>query len=67
MYKRHDGQILLFERPVFFGCIPLNPDNDKVKLAAILPWNQIEECYTASLSGSAVGQPAVSSGITVGA
>ena len=66
MYKRHDGQISLFERPAFFGGIPLNPENDWVKLAAILPWDQIEERYTASLSGSAVGQPAVSSRIAVG-
>ena len=66
MYKRHNGQISLYENPAFFGGIPLDPENDWVKLAAILPWDQIEERYAASLTGSTVGQPADSARIAVG-
>ena len=66
MYKRHNGQISLYENPAFFGGIPLDPENDWVRLAAILPWDQIEDRYAASLTGSAVGQPADSARIAVG-
>ncbi len=67
MYKRHTGQISLYENPAFFGDLPLNPENDWVKLAAILPWDQIEERYAATFTGSMVGQPADSARIAVGA
>ena len=66
MYKRHNGQISLYEDPAFFGGIPLNPENEWVRLAAILPWDQIEERYAASFTGSVVGQPADSARIAVG-
>lgn len=32
MYKRHSGQISLFDEPEFFGTIPLNPKNELMRL-----------------------------------
>ena len=66
MYKRHNGQISLYEEPAFFGGIPLDPENEWVRLAAILPWDEIEDRYAAALTGSTVGQPADSARIAVG-
>ena len=66
MYKRHNGQISLYEEPAFFGGILLDPENEWVRLAAILPWDEIEDRYAAALTGSTVGQPADSARIAVG-
>lgn len=66
MYKRHNGQISLYENPAFFGGIPLNPENEWVRLASVLPWDQIEEHYAAMFAGRTVGQPADSARIAVG-
>lgn len=45
MYKRHDGQISLFDEPEFFGTIPLNPKNEWVRLGKLIPWTEFEERY----------------------
>lgn len=37
MYKRHNGQLSLYESPEMFGGLPLNPENDWVKLGQMLP------------------------------
>ena len=37
MYKRHNGQISLFDAPEFFGTIPLNPKNEWVRLGKLIP------------------------------
>lgn len=38
MYKRKSNQISVFEDPTMFGGIPLNPENEWVKLAKLIPW-----------------------------
>jgi len=38
MYKRKLNQVSIFEDPAMFGGIALNPDNEWVKLATIIPW-----------------------------
>ena len=38
MYKRKLNQVSLFDNPAMFGGIALNPENEWVKLAGIIPW-----------------------------
>lgn len=38
MYKRKLNQVSIFDNPAMFGGIALNPENEWVKLAAIIPW-----------------------------
>lgn len=65
MYKRHLNQINLLDEPEYFGGIALDPDNEWVKLAKLIPWHQFEEEYASSfLSGT--GQPACSFRIALG-
>ena len=45
MYKRHNGQISLFDEPEFFGTIPLNPKNEWVRLGKLIPWTEFEGRY----------------------
>ena len=59
MYKRHNGQISLFDEPEFFGTIPLNPKNEWVRLGKTIPWTEFEERYAENFK-SATGQPAIS-------
>lgn len=59
MYKRHNGQISLFDEPEFFGTIPLNPKNEWVRLGTMIPWTEFEERYAENFK-SATGQSAIS-------
>ena len=59
MYKRHNGQISIFDEPEFFGTIPLNPKNEWVRLGKLIPWTEFEERYAENFK-SATGQPAIS-------
>ena len=59
MYKRHNGQISLFDEPEFFGTIPLNPKNEWVRLGKLIPWMEFEKRYAENFK-SATGQPAIS-------
>lgn len=67
MYKRHNGQLSLYESPEMFGGLPLNPENDWVKLGQMLPWDAIEDRYLQEQSEEKTGQPATSARMTVGA
>jgi hypothetical protein len=67
MYKRHNGQLSLYESPEMFGGLPLNPENDWVKLGQMLPWDMIEDRYLQEQSEEKTGQPATSARMTVGA
>ena len=42
MYKRHLNQINLLDEPEYFGGIALDPDNEWVKLAKLIPWHHFE-------------------------
>lgn len=59
MYKRHNGQISIFDEPEFFGTIPLNPKNEWVRLGKLIPWTEFEERYAENFK-STTGQPAIS-------
>ena len=59
MYKRKLNQVSMFDNPAMFGGIALNPENEWVKLAKIIPWWVFEKKY-AELFQSNMGQPACS-------
>ena len=65
MYKRHLNQINLLDEPEYFGGIALDPENEWVKLAKLIPWHQFEEEYATTFS-SGTGQPACSFRIALG-
>ena len=65
MYKRKLNQVSLFEDPAMFGGIALNPENEWVKLAGIIPWWAFEKKY-AELFPSNTGQPACSLRMALG-
>ena len=67
MYKRHNGQLSLYESPELFGGLPLNPENDWVKLGQMLPWDAIEDRYLQEHPEEKTGQPAASARMMVGA
>ena len=37
MYKRHTGQVSMLESPEMFGSLPLDPNNDWIKLSKLVP------------------------------
>ncbi len=59
MYKRKLNQVSIFENPAMFGGIALNPDNEWVKLAGIIPWWVFEKKYAEQFPSN-MGQPAES-------
>lgn len=66
MYKRHNGQISMLEVPELFGDLPLNPQNEWVRLSALVPWEAFEERYAKNFK-SRKGQPACSARMALGA
>lgn len=65
MYKRKSNQISVFEDPAMFGGIPLNPENNWVKLAKLIPWWAFEEKYAEQFPSN-TGQPADSLRVALG-
>ena len=43
MYRRKLNQVTIYEDPAMFGGLALNPDNEWVKLAKLIPWWAFEE------------------------
>ena len=57
MYKRKLNQVSIFENPAMFGGIALNPENEWVKLAKLIPWWVFEKKYAEQFPSN-MGQPA---------
>lgn len=57
VYKRKLYQVSVFENPEMFGGIALNPENEWVKLAGIIPWRVFEKKYAEQFPSN-MGQPA---------
>ena len=55
MYKQRGGQINALESPEFFAGVQLDPSNSWIKLAQLMPWDEIEGEYTARLEGARRG------------
>ena len=45
MYKRHTGQVSILESPEMFGSLPLDPNNDWIKLSKFVPWREFNLKY----------------------
>ena len=66
MYKRKLNQVSIFDNPAMFGGIALNPENEWVKLAKIIPWWVFEKKYAEQFSSN-MGQSADSLRVALGA
>ena len=58
MYRSRRGQQSFLDDIRSFGGVELDPDNEWVKLAEAIPWDEFETDYAASFSGAAIGNPA---------
>ena len=45
MYKRHTGQVSMLESPEMFGSLPLDPNNDWIRLSKLVPWRAFDLKY----------------------
>ena len=66
MYKRHTGQVSMLETPEMFGSLPLDPNNDWIKLSKLVPWQEFDLKY-ADYFRSKKGQRAIDSRMALGA
>jgi hypothetical protein len=56
MYKRHTGQVSMLESPEMFGSLPLDPNNEWIKLSKFVPWREFDLKYAkTSEAGKASG------------
>ena len=60
MYRPESEQISVFENESFFQFQGLNPDNDWVRLAKLIPWAELERRYAQTFTSKLgnVGKPA---------
>ena len=65
MYKRHTGQVSMLESPEMFGSLPLDPNNDWIKLSKFVPWREFDLKYADNFR-SKKGQRACDSRMTLG-
>ena len=65
MYKLHSSRMSLFDEPVMFGTLPLDPNNEWVKLSKLIPWVEFEYRYEEHFE-SGTGQPACSARMALG-
>ena len=66
MYKRHTGQVSMLESPEMFGSLPLDPNNDWIKLSKLVPWREFDLKYAKNFR-SKKGQRAIDSRMALGA
>lgn len=66
MYKRHAGQVSMLDKPEMFGGLPLNPQNEWVRLSHMVPWVAFEEKYAENFSKHR-SQPACPARMALGA
>lgn len=65
MYKRHTGQVSMLESPEMFGSLPLDPENDWIKLSKFVPWREFDLKYADNFR-SKKGQRACDSRMALG-
>ena len=66
MYKRHTGQVSMLESPEMFGSLPLDPNNDWIKLSKLVPQREFDLKYADNFR-SKKGQRAIDSRMALGA
>lgn len=65
MYRRHNGQVSMLESPEMFGSLPLDPENDWIKLSKMVPWREFDQKYAENFK-SKKGQRACDSRMALG-
>ena len=65
MYKRHTGQVSMLEPPEMFGTLPLDLNNDWIKLSKFVPWREFDLKYAKNFR-SRKGQRACDSRMALG-
>ena len=65
MYKRHTGQVSMLESPEMFGSLPLDPNNEWIKLSKFVPWREFDLKYAKNFR-SRKGQRACDSRMALG-
>ena len=66
MYKAKAGQTSLFEDPANFIGAKLNPENRWVQMAAMIPWDLLDEKYKEQFRNKKVGNPAKAARMALG-
>ena len=66
MYKSRNGQQSLLEDARVFGGVILDPNNEWVKLAKLIPWDEFEEEYASTFTREATGNVAKSARMALG-
>lgn len=66
MYKRHNGQASMLKSPEMFGSLPLDQNNEWIKLRKLIPWREFELKYAENFR-SKKGQRAIASRMALGA
>ena len=54
MYRPESEQVSVFENESFFQFHGLNPDNDWVRLAKMIPWAELERRYAQTFDSKLV-------------
>ena len=65
MYQRHTGQVSMLETPEMFGSLPLDPNNEWIKLSKLVPWREFDQKYAENFK-SKKGQRACDSRMALG-
>ena len=65
MYKRHTGQVLTLKSPEMFGPLPLDPNNDWIKLSKFVLWREFDLKYAENFK-SKEGQRGCDSRLALG-
>lgn len=65
MYKRHTGQVSMLASPEMFGSLPLDPNNDWIRLSKYVPWREFDLKYAKNFR-SKKGQRACDSRTALG-
>lgn len=66
MYKRHTGQVSMLESPEMFDSLPLDSNNDWIRLSRLVPWWKFDLKY-ADQFRSRNGQRTIDSRMALGA
>jgi transposase, IS5 family len=67
MYKNNAGQTTLFDNSSNFIGAKLNPENRWVKMAALIPWDMLDEKYNEQFQNKKVGNTAKAARMALGA
>lgn len=61
------NQIAIFQEPIDFSGVSLNPKNRWIQMGRLIPWDTFEEKYSKNFEGSKTGKPAKPARMALGA